>query len=150
MYIPLHRVFKSLNDHDVRYLVIGGVAANTHGVQRVTFDLDILIDPTLANARQLLNALLEAGLGAASLTTPEDLLAHEITVIRDVLRVDVQTLTPGVEFESAWSRRDRGRHNEQDFWVLCRDDLVAAKRASGRPVDLEDVKWLEFKDDEDG
>jgi hypothetical protein len=40
-------------------------------VPRVTFDLDILIEATPENAKCLLEALLDAGLGTASLTTVE-------------------------------------------------------------------------------
>jgi hypothetical protein len=47
-----------------------------HGVPRATFDLDILIEATPANAESLLKALNEAGLGTASLITAEGLLAH--------------------------------------------------------------------------
>jgi len=37
----LQRVFESFQEHDVRYVVIGGIAAVVHGVPRTTFDLDI-------------------------------------------------------------------------------------------------------------
>jgi hypothetical protein len=60
----LHRlqdVFESFERHEVRYLVVGGIAAVLHGAPRATFDLDILIDATLDNADRLLAALLEAG-----------------------------------------------------------------------------------------
>jgi hypothetical protein len=43
----LQSVFASLRSHDVRYVVIGGIAAIAHGVPRATFDLDILIEATL-------------------------------------------------------------------------------------------------------
>ncbi len=92
----LRDMFESSNDHEVRYLVIGGIAAVPHGVPRATFDLDILIDATPENARRLLDALAKAGLGTAALTTADDVLAHEITVFKDRVRVDVQR-TPGGE-----------------------------------------------------
>ena len=59
-------VFKSLRSHDVKYLVIGGIAAILHGVPRVTLDLDILIEASDENAEALLLALEEAGLGTKS------------------------------------------------------------------------------------
>ena len=62
----LRDVFESLNDHEVRYLVIGGIAAVLHGVPRATFDLDVLIDATPENARRLLEALARAGLRTPS------------------------------------------------------------------------------------
>ena len=80
----LQDVFASLNRHDVRYVVIGGIAAVLHGVPRATFDLDLLIDASPENA-------------------------------------------------------DQG----QSFFVIPKADLLASKRAAGRPVDLDDVRLLE-------
>ncbi|MGQ9591512.1 MAG: hypothetical protein ACUVYA_14610 [Planctomycetota bacterium] len=97
-------VFGCFERHDERYLVVGG-ASVLHGVPRVTFYLDMLIEATQANAERLLAAPLEAGLGTASLTAAEDVLAHEITVFRDRVRIDVQTRTPGIEVEGARSLR---------------------------------------------
>jgi hypothetical protein len=140
-----------LHAHDVRYIVIGGIAAALHGVPRATFDLDLLIEATPDNARRLLEALLEAGIGTASLTTPEDLLRHEITVFKDVVRIDVQTSTPGLIFAEAWARKVAMTHAGQEFHVASREDLIASKRAAGRDVDLRDVDLLENADrSEDG
>lgn len=80
----------------MRYVVIGGIAAILPGVPRSTLDLDILIEATPENARSLLDAFLDAGLGTASLITPEGLLANEITVFNDRVRIDIQTSTPGL------------------------------------------------------
>jgi len=65
----LQDVFASFQKHEVRYLVIGGIAAVLYGVPRATFDLDILIEATPENARRLLEAMLEAKLGTAALTS---------------------------------------------------------------------------------
>ncbi len=65
----LKGVFASFQTHEVRYVVIGEIAAIFHGVPRATFDLDLLIDSTPDNARRLLLALTDAGLGTASLTS---------------------------------------------------------------------------------
>lgn len=45
----LQGVFSSFHKYNVRYVIIGGIAAILHGVPRATFDLDILIDPTPEN-----------------------------------------------------------------------------------------------------
>jgi hypothetical protein len=64
----LKDVFKSFQNHDVRYVIIGGIAAILHGVPRATFNLDILIEANIDNAQRLLDALREANLGTAYLT----------------------------------------------------------------------------------
>jgi len=119
-----------------------------YGVPRVTFDLDILIEATTENAERLLIALVEAGFGTATLTNAEDVVAHEITVFNDRVRIDVQTSTPGVSFEDAWLRRKTITYQGQDFYILSKEDLIASKRASGRQVDIEDVRLLELPDQE--
>jgi hypothetical protein len=139
----LQGVFRSFERHDARHVVIGGVADVLHGVPRATFDIDLLIEATAENARRLLDALLEAGIGTAALTTPEDLLAREITVFSDRVRIDVQTSTPGLAFEDAGRSRETMAHRGQRFFVASRKDLIASKRAAGRPVDLDDVRMLE-------
>ena len=63
----LKDVFSSFQKHNVRYLVIGGIAAVLHGVPRATFDLDILIEANEENAQKLLNALEDARFGTASM-----------------------------------------------------------------------------------
>lgn len=140
-------VFKSFQKNDVRYVVIGGIAAILHGVPRLTFDLDILIDPTSENAQRLLDALLEADIGTASLTSVDDLLDNEITVFSDRVRIDVQTSTPGIAFDEAWKDKLTLSYHGQDFFVLSKEDLIRSKRASGRDVDLEDVRLLELPEE---
>jgi len=139
----LKDVFRSFHEHDVRYVVIGGIASVAHGVPRATFDLDILVEATPRNAQRLLDALLAAGLVTAEMTDAATLLSKEITIFRDKVRIDVQTRTPGLDFAGAWKRRVTMRHEGQEFHVLSKADLIASKRASGRPVDLEDVRMLE-------
>jgi hypothetical protein len=141
-------VFESFQRHNVRYLVIGGIAAILYGVPRATFDLDILVEATPDNAKQLLDALLEAGLGTASLTNVEELLANEITVFKDWVRIDVLTTAPGIDFQEAWERRETMEYQGQTFSVVSRKDLISSKKALGRAVDLEDVRLLELPEDE--
>ena len=115
---------------------------------RATFDVDILIDASPTNAQKLLDALLEAGFGTASLTSADEILANEITVFKDRVRIDVQTSTPGLDFQSAWPRR----HGLPRPIVSCcgegRFDLIASTLAAGGRVDLEDVRMFELPDTE--
>jgi hypothetical protein len=146
----LQAVFKSFQQHEVKYVVIGGIASILYGVPRATFDLDILVEATRDNAQRLLDALLDAGLGTAALTTAADILANEITIFKDRVRVDVQTSTPGILFKDAWSRRKTVAYQGQEFSILSKEDLILSKRSAGRPVDLEDVRLLELPEDGKG
>jgi hypothetical protein len=139
----LQNVFKCFESNDVRYVVIGGIAAVLHGVPRATFDLDILIEATESNAERLLQSLRDAGFGTAFLTDAKAVLANEITVFHDRVRIDVQTKTPGLSFGDAWDRRTMMSFQGQQFPVASRQDLIASKLAAGRPKDLEDARALQ-------
>ncbi|MDD5309208.1 MAG: nucleotidyltransferase, partial [Deltaproteobacteria bacterium] len=132
-----------MSSHRVDYLVIGGIAAIAYGVPRLTLDVDILIRSTLDNARAMLKAFEAAGLGTASLTVPEALLAAEITVFKDRIRVDVQTRTPGLDFDEAFARRNTVEVHGVPVNLVSLVDLIASKRASGRDRDMEDIRLLE-------
>jgi len=143
----LHRlkdVFRSFQRHNVRYLIIGGVASVLYGVPRATFDLDILIEASDENVRNLLDALTDAGFGTATLTNSQEILSNEITIFKDRVRIDVQTSTPGLIFDEAWERREMMEYQGQEFYVVSLNDLISSKRAAGREVDLEDVRLLEL------
>jgi len=43
----LRDVFASFEKYEVRYVIIGGIAAILYGVPRATFDLDILIQASV-------------------------------------------------------------------------------------------------------
>ena len=141
-------VFASFQKHKVKYLVIGGIAAVLHGVPRATFDLDILIEASQDNAHRLLDALLEANFATATLITADELLAHEITIFRDRVRIDVQTSTPGIKFEDAWQKKMVMTYQGQEFYVASKEDVIASKRAAGREKDLEDVRMLLIDSDD--
>ncbi len=140
----LKEVFASFQNHEVKYLVIGGIAAVLHGVPRATFDLDILIEASPQNAQNVLEALLDANIATASLITAEQLLANEITVFKDCVRIDVQTSTPGILFDQAWKNKVTMKYQEQDLFVVSKSDLIASKHAAGRKVDSEDIQMLEL------
>ncbi len=139
-------IFRSFLSHDVKYVVIGGIAAILHGVPRATFDIDLLIDPTRDNAQSLLDAMQEAGFATATLINAEQLTKNEITVFKDRVRIDVQTSTPGLLFATAWQNRLTMNFDGQTYYVVSKQDLISAKKAAGRKIDLEDVRLLELSD----
>jgi hypothetical protein len=58
-------------------------------------------------------------------------------------RVDILTQIEGVRFEDAWPRRLETSFGFVRCGVIGRVDLLANKRAAGRPQDLADVAALE-------
>lgn len=76
--------------------------------------------------------------------TPADLATPGTVVQIGVApnRIDVLTAIEGVEFAPAWERRTITSYGDVEVALLHIDDLVASKRAAGRPQDLLDVEWL--------
>jgi hypothetical protein len=138
----------SLNGRNVRYLVIGGWATGFHGYPRFTKDLDILIDRTDHNADATRDAIYDffQGRPPESIDPRADLLDPDRVLQLGVPpnRIDVLSQVPGIEsFDAAWKRRRSGRVGDSSASFASLQDLLASKRAAGRPQDLADVAVLE-------
>jgi len=57
----LETVFNTFNQAKVRYLVAGGIAVNTHGYQRMTSDLDLVIQLDSDNIKKAMHNLDKLG-----------------------------------------------------------------------------------------
>lgn len=129
---------------EVRFLVVGGYAVGVHGRPRATKDLDVWVDATPDNAVRVLSALRQFGAPIGDLSVAD--LDHPGTGFQMGMpprRIDVLTTIDGVEFDDAWARRiDADFGGDAPVPVLGLDDLLANKRAAGRPEDLADVAVL--------
>jgi hypothetical protein len=145
----------TLERFEVDYVAIGGIAAIAHGVQRITRDLDVLIDRSEQNCRRLIAAL-------ASLDAEICLDAHRRTRLDEradpgwLARgehffdtraggIDVRDRVPGSRpYGELRSRAVRLQPTQGlQITVAARNDLLAMKRASGRDQDLADVREIE-------
>ena len=142
-------LLRLFNAKSVRYLVIGGYAIIQYAEPRFTKDLDLWISTDADNALAVYQALKSFGAPLAGLSESdfsEDGYFYQMGV--PPIRVDILMGIPGGDFESAWCNR-----NEVDFDGLIvpfisRQDLIATKKASGRPQDLIDAELLSLSEDE--
>jgi hypothetical protein len=130
--------------HSVEYLVVGGYAVGFHGRPRFTKDLDLWVRPTTDNIESVKRALHAFG----APTTVIDQL--ESASLEDVLwmgappvRIDILKGVPGGDFERAFQSRITSDWDGVQVFVVSRRELVALKRASGRPQDIVDADSLE-------
>lgn len=135
-------LLKSLNAHNVRYVVIGATAFPIHGYARATLDIDIFIEATPENAKQSLAALRDTGYDVTDLTV-EDLLTKKVLIRQFILETDIHPFVAGVTFEEIWRNRVEDRIGQTPANFASLDDLIKMKHAAGRPKDLEDLKILE-------
>ena len=55
--------WRALQNKTVRYIMVGGYAANLHGYHRFTGDIDIWLEDTDLNRQRLRAAFIECGMG---------------------------------------------------------------------------------------
>ena len=127
----------------VKYLVIGGYAFVQYAEPRFTKDLDLLVAANRENARGVYQSLLEFGAPLQDLTEADFAQeGHFYQMGSPPVRVDILMDLPGVNFEEAWERRLEVNFNDVTVSFISKQDLIAAKRAAGRPRDLLDIELL--------
>jgi hypothetical protein len=143
-------ILRALAQHGVEYVIIGGLAVQTHGHVRTTVDIDVLPRPDPSNMARLADALnaLEARIlnpGSEGLTIDAKMLPRA-TLWQFTTRhggIDVVHDAPGAPpFDELCERALQIRVGDLRLSVASRDDLINMKRASARPVDLEDIAAL--------
>ena len=128
----------------VRFLLVGGHAVAGHGEPRLTEDLDVFVEPTLANARRLRQALADFGFGGVAPSVEELAVRDRIFMLgRKPWRIDILTGIDGVTFAEAWRGRVDAEFVASPLFVIGREALIKNKRAAGRDKDLLDVALLE-------
>jgi len=136
-------LLKLFNANHVRYLIIGGYAVIQYAEPRYTKDLDIWISTDTANAQAIYQALKEFGAPLTGLTKTdfmEEGYFYQMGV--PPMRVDILMGIPGIEFEDAWEKRVEVDFDGLGITFISREDLITAKRASGRPQDMIDADTL--------
>lgn len=135
-----------LNAHRVRYLIVGGYAVGFHARPRATKDIDILIDNSVPNATRARKAIVDF-LGTDAPNITQEKLTNPRTLIVlgvEPIRIDILTTIDGLKsFSAAWKRRAKGKYGNCTANYIALNDLIIAKKASGRPQDLADVDVLQ-------
>lgn len=148
--LDAERILAALAEHGVDYVLIGGLAVQTHGHVRTTNDADLIPAPNPENLARLAEAL--RSLDARVLNEGEEeteidgAMLPRATIWQFATRdggIDVMHEVPGAR-SYAELREDvlKVRLGKIEVPVVGLDDLIAMKLARGRPVDLGDVAAL--------
>lgn len=127
-----------LEQHDVRYIIVGGLAFIYHAKPRYTKDVDILVDPTGDNRRRANEALGQFG----SPWMLDDDRERIVQIGMPPNRVDVLQQIMGVDFADAWDKRIRDKYGDVETNWLDLDSLIRAKEGIDNPRHQEDVRVL--------
>ncbi len=133
-----------LNEHKVKYLVIGGYAVNFHGYPRYTKDIDFWLWMTKENIQNLIEAIRQFGFEDLNLEI-EDFMSPEniIQLGYEPYRINLLVEVDGVNFEECFERRTEAELDGIDVKFLSLQDLITAKKTTGRLQDLADAEQLE-------
>ncbi len=147
------RILETLTRHDVRFVLIGGLAAQAHGSPSLTRDLDICYERDLGNLQRLAAVLAELlavrrGLSSDSPRMPpldaRTLRAGGLFTLSTTAG-DFDLLAdpdPGFDFERLRSAAIQATVAGYLVAVASLDDLMAMKRAAGRPKDRIELEVL--------
>ena len=138
----LAQVCAALNVEKARYVLVGAAALQLWGTTRATRDIDILIEPTVPNARRVLRALSAIGLGIAREIVPEEVVARPVTLVGDIPNVDILTRAWKLQYGQARPRAEVFEVEGVRIPTACIDDLIESKR-TGRLQDAADIETLE-------
>ena len=139
--MDIEKLLRSLNEHEVDYVIIGATAFPIYGYSRATLDIDILIKPTEKNAQNTLLALKSFGYDMDDVSVP-DILSKKILIRQYILETDIHPFVKGVTVEEIWKNRISGKIGDVPCYFASLDDLISMKKAAGRAKDKEDLKFL--------
>jgi len=152
-------ILRVLAEHGVEFVVVGGVAVQTHGYMRPTRDLDIIPRPDLVNLSRLGEALAELGSRLHRAQPPVDITDPQIlrraalvplvtTYGRlDVINIESTAATAG-QYSGLRERAIDVDLGAVEVAVVGLDDLIRMKKAAGREQDRIDIGALTALDED--
>jgi hypothetical protein len=151
-------IFQALNDADVRYVVVGGLATVLHGFARLTADVDLVVDLSPERARRAIDALVGLGFRPRPPVDPLGFADADTRAawVRDkgmrvfslwdpanpMREIDLFVEHP-IPFDELWRRSELIDLGTTRVRVAAIVDLIALKRLAGRAQDLADIEALE-------
>ena len=152
-------LFRALQEYRVRYLLVGGLAMNLHGVPRMTMDVDLLLvmdDENLDRFIACAEALHLSPSAPVVLTALKDPVQRRFWVeqkhmiafglqnaeARVPIMVDI-LIAPPVDVEEAWQRAATRDLAGVEVRLASVNDLIVLKQGTGRAQDQSDIEHLE-------
>jgi predicted nucleotidyltransferase len=133
-----------LNNHNVKYMVVGGYAVGYHGHPRYTKDIDLWVLMKSNNASNIIKSVKEFGFESLGLEEEDFLNSDNIIQLGfPPNRIVLLTEIAGVEFESCYSNKLTIEFEGVTIPFISLNDLIKNKQSSGRLQDLADAEKLE-------
>lgn len=140
-------LLQTFEKYKVNYLIVGGFAVNRYGYNRTTGDLDIYLEDTVANRKNLIEAIDEMGYGRYDMLVDVPIIAGYCELLMDDgMYADLMTDIPGLEkekFDEYLSVATVDIINGIKVYFLHYNHLLENKKATNRIKDQLDVQELE-------
>jgi predicted nucleotidyltransferase len=128
----------------VESVLVGGYAVAWHGRPRTTKDIDLVLRGDAENLERAARALARFGAPQVVVDAVRNQAPTDVVFMgQPPLRVDLLRAIDGVETDELFARAVPAEIDGVSLRVIALDDLIANKRAAGRPQDLIDVEFLE-------
>lgn len=135
------RLLRLLKENKAVFIIIGATALPVYGYARATLDVDLFVKPDLENIKRVMKALEEFGYDLMDLT-PEDFLKNKILIRQYTVETDIHPFVKGVRFDEIWKNRIKAKFGRTEAFFPSLDDMIKMKKAAGRAIDKEDLKYL--------
>lgn len=139
--------WSALNEANVHYIMIGGVATNLHGYQRTTDDIDIWIKDSSENRANLRKALKNySQVDYFMLETLQIVPGWTNFSLNNGFRLDLMIDVKGLEgfgFDECLQKASIAEINNINIPFLHINHLIESKKAANRPKDQVDLIYLE-------
>ncbi len=136
-----------LNKHNVKYIMVGGVATNLNGYQRATDDIDVWLEDTIENREKIRLAFKEYGMGDFfMLATLQIIPGWTNFNLNNSVRLDLMCDMKGLEkysFDECYQMTNKAEIGDLIVPFLHINHLILNKKAVNRPKDQLDVIYLE-------
>ena len=143
----IFNLFTSLNKHQVKYLLAGGMAGVFHGHIRTTQDLNLWVQSSADNRTHFIAALQENNVVGADylINTPFFFGYTAVKFGTSGFELDLGDnlkLFKQADFDTCYKRAFIGNMDGIPFRVIDINDLIREKEKSGRAKDLGDIEAL--------
>ena len=138
--------WKKLNTNNVRYILIGGFATRFHGFNRATDDLNLWLEDTPVNRKNLRKAFADLDYGDYESIETMDFIPGWTTFHAGGIELDIMTKMKGLEntdFDSCFKIASIADIEGLKIPFLNINQLIENKKALNRPKDQIDIQELE-------
>ena len=151
------KIFSLLNKNKIKYIIVGGLAVNIHGIPRATYDIDLLLDMSNENLEKFIFFMKKLGFKPKIPVKIENLLSKEkrkkwieeknmkafslYNPKFTITEIDV-VINTSISYKDAIKNVVYKKIRNIILPVISIKDIIKMKTASARKQDIADIEML--------